>query len=188
MRRSAVLGLRSITGVWSNRGLAWKAGFSMGIILSGATMMAAYVGIPRQLQTGAGGSYPAAFSFQNQSKDPSRYRTHGITEAASQPLQGVKANHRIESNASGPDSGRIDTSNCQAYPPERMNSGPLAEGMYRIYLPPRAKDGKGTPENPTIPFEVFRCSIGEDFKPAEGRNSNIAALFSYFTTARQVKH
>jgi hypothetical protein len=140
----------------------------MGIILSGATMMAAYVGVPRQLHTEDGGAHGAAFSWHRPLKNPSSYRTYDIREAANQALTAATANNRMKSNVSGlnpsldasRDGSRVDTSNCEAFPPEKMNSHTLPEGMYRIYLPLGVNDGRGVAENSTNPIEVFRCSVG----------------------------
>ena len=73
-----MLRFRSILGGWRKRGFAWKVGFSVGIILSGATMMAAYVGVPRPLHPGDGGSLSVASSNRIQLMNPSTCSTRGL--------------------------------------------------------------------------------------------------------------
>jgi len=172
MRRHVVLGLQSITGRWRNRGLAWKTGFLVGVILGGATMMAAHVGVPLRLQAGDGGSHSMVSSFQTRLDNPSKYSAHGQIGMANHPLAGSPANTSTETAVTGLEVALIDGSNCQDLPPEMVNSHslPLRQGVYLIYLPAHQINEKGTPAKPKITIEVVRDAIGYNTEPIYGAN------------------
>ena len=180
-----MLRLRSIPGRWRNRGLVSKAGFSAGVILGGATMMAAYVGVPLRLQTADGGLHRMAASFQNRLNNPSSYSTHGQIGMANHSFAGSPANTWMESNVTGPEVTLVDGSNCQHLPPKKTNlhSLSLHQGPYRISLPSPAKNEKRTPAMPDITIEFFRVSSGCNLEPVYAVNENSTNISVYRSAA-----
>ena len=179
-----MFGLRSIPGKRRNRGLAWKAGFLVGVVLSGVTMMTALRGVPLRLQAINLGPHLAGSYFQDPSGKASTYNTNSPIQTANHPFAELPANSRMETNMAGQVFSVIDGSRCRNLPQKKANahSLPLHKGLYRIYLPLPAKDVNSISPKPALTMKAIRDSIGCNTESTNGKSKN-TAISAYRKTA-----